>query len=213
VNKSLTLSTLFLVIGSALAQSGDEINRPNFVVGDSWTYQQTDLWKNDLKPGTKTIAVKKIKGDQIHFRGTLLDGNKWTYNADLDMNVPYTFKGDKYTNIEYSWPLKAGMSWKNDRQFAAGEAEVTLEETCEVGPLTKVVVPAGEFDTYRIACKGFFTNSLGGQGSHESLNWYAPVVKRYVKLEQRWWVGSRLSDQYKDELTAFHLTQSIAVSQ
>jgi len=192
---------------AVFAQGQDEFRRPVLNVGDSWTYQRTDLWKNVVQLGTMTIAVKKVKDEKIQFRGTNLEGNKWSYDADLDQNIAYTFKGDKFINHEYVWPLKPGKTWKNDREYASGEAEVTLEETCDVGSLEKVTVPAGEFDTYKISCKSFFTNTLGGQGSLENLRWYAPSVKRYVKVQRRGWCGSRLDSQSKDELTAFHLAQ------
>lgn len=194
---------------STWCQGNGNIDRPTFEVGDSWTYQQTDLWKNDLQPGTKTIAVQKITADKVHFLGTNLDGSKLSYNANLDQNFQYKFKGNSYSNNEYSWPLTVGKSWKNDREYARGEADITLEEKCEVRALEKVEVPAGVFDTYLIACKSFFTNSLGGKGSQENLRWYAPTVKRHVKSQYRSWFGARLDSQFKDELTKYHLAEKV----
>lgn len=211
--KFLSLGLFFFAVGNVLAQSGDEINRPIFNVGDSWSYSQTDLWKNELQPGTATISVKKIKESQINFRGTNREGKNWSETVDHDLNFHYKLKGEPYTNAIFSWPLIKGKNWKTDRKFAVGEVEVDFEGQCEVGAVEKVTVPAGEFVTTKIACKNFFNNTAGGFGSTEYLRWYSPDVKRHVRSETRTWYGSRLDTQVREELVEYHLGNAASPAQ
>ena len=58
-----------------------------------------------------------------------------------------------------------------------------LDGDCEGVGVEKVKVPAGEFDAYRIECKGHWTRVFGGTSrtSYQQTLWYAPAIRNQVK--------------------------------
>jgi hypothetical protein len=198
--------SLYLLLASTLSFAEPltfPIERPTLKKGDTWKYQYTNLWKNEVLPGQSSLSVALADDKKINFAGTNREGGVWKYGSDLDLNRSYSFKGDKYLNREHVWPLTENSRWDNNREFAEGEAEVKWTESCKVTSLEKVKVPAGEFDSVKVECKVSWTNSLNANGSGEKIRWYAPQVKRVIKTEEKWWVGSRLNDQSRMELTEY----------
>ena len=65
--------------------------------------------------------------------------------------------------------------------FPNGKGTVSGE--CVGKGVEKVSVPAGEFEAYRVDCKGHWTRIFDGvgYGRIEDSSWYAPAVKRMVK--------------------------------
>jgi hypothetical protein len=50
--------------------------------------------------------------------------------------------------------------------------------------LERVKVPAGEFDTFKVVCKGYWNSETGsGNGSALLASWYAPAARVGVKGE------------------------------
>jgi hypothetical protein len=205
-NAMKKLLTIYLLLVSKLSLAQPltfPIERPTISKGDTWKYQYTNLWKNEVSPGQSSLSVALVDDKKINFAGTNREGGVWKYSSDLDLNRSYSFKGEKHLNREYVWPLTENSKWENNREFAEGEAEVKWTESCKVASLEKVKVPAGEFESVKVECKVNWTNSLNARGNGEKTRWYSPQVKRVVKTEEKWWVGSRLHDQSRMELTEY----------
>lgn len=202
--KKIFILLLLFASTLSLAQALNfPVERPVLSKGDTWKYQYTNLWKNEVLPGQSNLSVALVDDKKINFTGTNREGGVWKYTSDLDLNRSYTFKGEKYLNREHAWPLTENSKWENIREFAEGEAEVKWTESCKVTAFEKVKVPAGEFESVKVECKASWTNSLNARGNGEKTRWYAPVVKRVVKTEEKWWVGSRLNDQSRMELVEY----------
>jgi hypothetical protein len=203
---------LALIIGAAFAsnsfsQIAYPVERPTLKVDDSWSYQRTDLWKNEVNPNKSKLNVASINDKGIYrMTGLNFNGNANNFNLDADLNGPtYKFQGNDMYRAWHKWPLAEGLTWEfSYKQMSTdGSAVVSNTFTCKVNGAERVKVPAGEFETVKRTCKGFWTNSLGGSGSNESILWYAPAAKRSVKGQDKWWFGSSLQGQTLDELVEF----------
>ena len=180
------------------AASAQEIPAPTFVVGDSWSFRETDLLtKNETGQLTETV----VKADAAEY---LIDARRkartwWRGDAVKHVHreqLEYSEAGPEQrgtaiasndAGCAYPYPLKVGKSWectevttwpngwkiKADLKFSVEAAE-TLE------------TPAGKFDTLRISAKGFTSNeTTGGGARHERVIWLSPAAKREVKQEIR----------------------------
>jgi hypothetical protein len=83
---------LFALAGLATvsnAQVTYPVERPTLKVGDSWSYQRTDLWKNEVNPNRNSFSVSAINDQGIYrFTGTNLEGRPSNFNNDSDLNGP-----------------------------------------------------------------------------------------------------------------------------
>ena len=182
----------------ATASWAQEVPAPAFVVGDTWTFRETDLLtKNETGRLTETVvkadaaeylidarrkartwwradAVKHVYREQFEFsEGSPEQRGKTIASNDAGCAYPYPLKagqGWECTEVT-TWPN--GWKIKADLKFSVEAAET-------------VETPAGKFDTLRISAKGFTSNeTTGGGARHERLIWVSPAAKREVKQEIR----------------------------
>jgi hypothetical protein len=201
---------LFLALGAAfissIAQVTYPVERPTLKVGDSWSYQRTDLWKNEVNPNKNSFSVSAINDKGIYrMTGTNLEGKPSNFNNDPDLNGPkYKVQGEDMYQAFSKWPIVDGAVWDFAYKRILGDGTIVSQNyACKLSGAERVKVPAGEFDTIKMACKGFWTNTQGGSGSQEFIRWYAPAVKRHVKQQDKWWFGGTLQGQTLDELVEF----------
>ncbi len=191
---SLLAASLFLA-GTAFAQ---QMAAPTFVVGDTWTYRETDLMtKNETGHVTETVvkadateyvidarrkartwwrgdAVKVVHREQFEFsEGGADQRGKTIASNDAGCAYPYPLK------VGSSWECSELTTWPNGWKI-----KYDLKYTVEAAE--SIETPAGRFDTLRIVAKGFSANETNGTGArHERVIWLAPAAKREVKHEIR----------------------------
>jgi hypothetical protein len=190
----------------AQAQVNFPVERPKLNVGDTWKYQRSDLWRNEVLPGFTTISVRAVNERSYSFVGTNRDGTAFNdNNTNFDLNWTQTVRGELQTHSNFQWPLTQGSSHNHKNRQTRAENEWTNDTTCSVVGSEQTKVPAGDFATVKIVCKRFWNMTTGNSGSAEDIRWYAPIAKRVVKQQSRFWQGSRLDTQTLDELVEYKL--------
>ena len=190
-----TFVATFALLGIAQAQ---EMAAPSFVVGDTWSYRETDLLtKTETGNVTETVvktdgaeywidarrktrtwwrgdAVKRVHREQFEFsEGGAEQRGKTIATNDAGCAYPYPLKvGASFECTELTtWPN--GWKIRYEMKFTVEAAE-------------SIETPAGRFDTLRMVGKGFTTNETTNSVSRqERIIWLAPAVKREVKHEIR----------------------------
>jgi hypothetical protein len=83
--------------------------------------------------------------------------------------------------------IKTGSGYPSGGVAATGDWQVTMTAL----PDAPVTVPAGTFQANRVEVKGVRTSPAATYVTRFQLTvWYAPEVKRYVRLDHRTWNGS-----------------------
>ena len=194
-----------LVLCPALACSEtetmpEEINRPEWEIGDEWEHQVFLVLKSGKEEKGPTRLLKVIEKED--FEGTMcyvlaesikslsrsyytLDLNRKGFVNKVDSKV---LSKAKYTpdTMELSWPLRVGKKWEqsytgviesrsNGGRGKLKKREVTVKATLEVVGMEKVKVPAGEFVTFKIVKR------IDDVVVEEY--WYSPEVKWLVRTK------------------------------
>lgn len=185
---------------------------PTVAVGDSWTYQYTDVWKHT--PGnlnrTEVTAVDAT-GIQVDVKrpatGAVLSHYRYTPEMNpIDRGkmhfAPYYAR--------FAFPLAPGKAWTVDATGdnpAVGKRWRYQVNGKAIG-WEKITVPAGEFDAIKVEVVSYYqgeeVGTRGGSGQSKETAWYAPAVNNFVKLEYQDtnWQGTIFNrDQW--ELTTF----------
>lgn len=209
-----TMMVLSLLI-SGLAPAADEhasIIAPAVTVGDSWTYQYTDVWKN--QPGNLNrmeVTAINESGIEVDIKraasGALISHQRFSREMNpIDrgkMHFAPAF-------IRYEFPLEPGKEWRSD---ATGEnAAVGRRWRYQVKGRAigweKIRVRAGEFEALKIVVTAYYqgqeVGTNGGTGQLTETLWYSPAVNNFVKLEYQDtdWTG-RIFNRDVWELTAY----------
>ena len=94
--------------------------------------------------------------------------------------------------IGWDHPIKVGNSWKTHEKVTMGGAPPSeFDYSCKAEGYEKVTVPAGTFDTFRIACR----SSTGGTDSF----WMSPSIGLFVKLRMERGPGDASGAGTKEE--------------
>jgi hypothetical protein len=184
---------LFMVLCAApsVGQLLLRADRPDVKVGDSWVYQERivgtggkrELW----------LRVTLVDADRIVTEtGPAL--GVWTFTRDW--NPVERKAGDKVFDSlkphmpHFRFPLELGSTWEAafEREIVgtSGMRHAKWQWKGRVVAAEAVTVPAGTFQTLKIASDGTYASREGGRswtGSHKDTLWYAPEVKRFVKRE------------------------------
>jgi hypothetical protein len=176
---------LLVVMANAFAQTAD---KPDIHAGDRWSWQHTNGLVNE-KDFTQIEDVVDITDGEIRTR-MRVKGKQGsgiaTYTREWN---PVDVGSARYEpNLkDLAFPLQVGKKWdaSADKMLFSNGKHGKFYLKGEVAALEKVTVPAGNFDAYKINVV------LDAQGTDEDANightvetyWYAPSVKRYVKLE------------------------------
>lgn len=190
--------------------------RPSIKVGDSWTYEKIDNWRNVVQE-KYAMDVSMVSDKEIQLtRKSEKSGAVANVTETLDLNTLTGLSGSDGSPIRYSpdngtyaFPLSVGKTWEMKSDFVKStgfHSSVTF--TAKVVSFEKVQVPAGEFDAFKITYtggyRGMWPNGNSGTGSMKMTIWYAPSVKGAVKTkyEDTNWDGSPY-DKSTFELLAY----------
>jgi len=194
--KSLIGSLVGLALSTPLL--AQEMPAPSFVVGDRWSYRESDLLtKNETGQLTETVtavdaaeywidarrqartwwrgdAVKRVHREQfLYSEGAPDTRGKTIATSDA--------------GCAYPWPLKLGQSFEcveNTTWPNGWNVRYELKFTVEAAE--SLDTPAGKFDTLRLVAKGYANNlTTGAISRQERVLWLAPAAKREVKHEIR----------------------------
>jgi hypothetical protein len=166
-----TILALLVCLGErAWAQPTSD--RPDYKVGDKWTYRMVETVADKTSEWSREIT-EVGPGNRLLVR--LEDGK--TNEYDDAMNFAPT--GPEDARVLVKFPLKVGASWtftfkpnttSNIREN--GEAKVVTYES--------ITVPAGKFDCYRVDAKS--TAAVRAyNATRQWSRWYCPAIKWIAK--------------------------------
>jgi len=191
-------------------------------VGDTWSFQVVDLWRNAVQRHY-TVRVGKVApdGDVFTPGGSHLD--RWLRPVRLeDVNgdrrrdfSPHMPRGWEDWHPGRSTPVKftETLSTRSGTLLWRCEQEATVRHV----RVEKVRVPAGEFTARRYEVEGTCQRSAPGQAnsfSHwKNTVWYVPELRYQVALE----IESRtptgqLDVRTREELTSFQVRDADVAS-
>nr|WP_315399679.1 hypothetical protein [uncultured Duganella sp.] len=214
---SITLTTciaacLALAAPLALADAHLPAPAPTPAVGDSWTYQYTDVWKG-IKGNVNKIEVTAVDEQGVHVEIRRAQTNalvgKQLYSAEMNpvdrgaMHFAPSF-------ARFAFPLAPGKEWSTeavgDNPKQGKHWRYTIKG--KVLDWEKVKVPAGEFDALKVVVEALYrgdeANSNGGNGQLTETIWFVPELNNFVKLDYRDtdWQG-RIFNRDSWELTSY----------
>lgn len=195
---SIQLRVLFacLVVAVPVGTKADDstaVQQPSFRVGDSWTYNKIDLWKNEFQFSVVS-TITALTNKQIILEAEGLDGSGHsTVFRTPDFNVARIESGNKvqisdpfYPN--YAFPLQVGKTWERGVTFRSSDSSKEVQASLKgrVVGWELITVPAGTFRALRIDLEGTYRGiSVEGRWNGEIRDrlWFAPEVRNAVKYE------------------------------
>jgi hypothetical protein len=186
-----SFAVLCFILPCALAHAGnhDAVPAPVPAVGDSWTYQYTDVWKG-AKGNINRMEVASIDEAGVHMAikraasGALIS----TQLFSPEMN-PIDRGGMHFAPsfARFAFPLAPGKEWNSEVVGDTSKAgkQWRYQIKGRVLDWEKVRVPAGEFEALKIVVEAHYgaadTGAAGGQLTETV--WFVPALNNYVKLE------------------------------
>lgn len=190
-NTVLAASLLAAIGAPAAADQHLPVAAPEVSVGDSWTVQYTDLWKN-TKGSVNRLEVVGVSDQVIDVdikraaSGALLTHQRFSREMNpIDRGAMHFAP----SFARFAFPLEPGKEWSTE---ATGDnpksgKHWTYHIKGKVLGWEKVAVKAGEFDALKVEVRATYrgeeTGSNGGTGQLTETVWFAPAVNGYVKLD------------------------------
>lgn len=190
VGRILLLALSGLVSSLASAQIQFPLSQPIFKVGEVAKYRTIDLWKN-IEISTHESEVIEISDVGLVMRRT-----SSTNAAPVDLSFNRSSNpcralqnsDKKVCDGSIKFPLQLGNKYDfKDLPWTDGKGITSMR--CEVKGEEKLSLKAGNFDTVRIECAGFWTRLFDGRGVGKTSEylWYAPIYGRFVKIQFSTW--------------------------
>ena len=178
---------------------------PSF--GDTWTYRAVDLFTG-LE--SRRYALRFLRRDAIELKFSLTEqkgGPARVVDRSHDLAICATSVDlpQRTCGGPFAFPLKVGARHSYER---LPNPDGYTGAQCEVEGHERLTVPAGTFDTLRVACSGrwTFTGSRDAifQGRQTGTHWYAPAVNAEVKsVVRRYASKGGMDTQTQTELLSF----------
>jgi hypothetical protein len=201
------VTILVLAAVNAFAQNAD---KPDVHVGDRWSWQHINGLANE-KDFTQIESIVEVSDNeirtQLRVKGKYGSGIA-TYTREWN---PIDVVTAQYTpNLkEYAFPFETGKKWDSsaDKMLFSNGKHGKFFLKGEVVAFEKVTVPAGTFDAYKInvVLDASGTDEDAQIGNTVETYWYAPSVKRYVKLENTFKRDRRVRSKDIYELLEYSL--------
>lgn len=190
---SHALGATLVVKPAPAGTQSPQAERPELKTGDSWEYSFRDT--RYAKPGCNySLTVENITNYRIRAKvehaencevgvtGTMAVRSGSVQEYDKDFNHFYY---SKTPYRAFHFPLEVGKTWLQEYQYTIGPWRYRSEIKGTVVAVEKVTVPAGTFDTFKIALNRKYLGSAPGRetqsGTIEDTFWYSPVAKNFVK--------------------------------
>jgi hypothetical protein len=189
IKRSFAMLCFILPCALALAGNHESVPATAPVVGDSWTYQYTDVWKG-AKGNINRMEVAAIDEAGVHMAikraatGSLISTQLFT----PEMN-PIDRGGMHFAPsfARYAFPLAPGKEWSSEvlgDNTKAGK-QWLYQIKGKVVDWEKVRVPAGEFEALKIVIDAQYSEPVSGTGGGRMTEtvWFVPALNNYVKLD------------------------------
>jgi len=186
--------------------AAEKAERPDWRVGNRWRYRSLHPAQPALRidqvirkegdgyviaythqPAARgsrvVLAMEPDSGSEDHLTHTLALERRTGNNTVAQYTPPFEW---------YRWPLEVGKRWTADstvkiippRYPLLGSLDVDrYRVTFTIEAYEEITVPAGRFNAFKIRAQIFGVPPLGQFFHDDFLQWYAPVVKRYVRFE------------------------------
>jgi hypothetical protein len=156
---------------------------PQIKVGDRWKYEQIDAYS-----GAREFAlirtVTRVSPTSIE---GIEDAGTFRMNRSLQvLDSPRGRASEGAMLVDF--PLEVGKRWDYRNEFASKTSGmwVMLQVPVIVSLQERVVVPAGEFEAFKMEGRGNYRNYLSGSsGSFSMTYWFAPSARNVVRTEFR----------------------------
>ncbi len=167
-----------------LMQPGDAAftKAPTYAVGDEWEYRE-QVRAGDGEPAARVVKVLEV----------LPNGEASFSTGEVRMSSG-ALVGQSAVNRSLTaaveFPLAAGQRFEfMTKPFVTngGAKNESLKAQAAVEAIEQVTTPAGTFHTFRIRVSYEFAGGKSGRRLAEVVHWYAPAVRRDVKLELHQW--------------------------
>jgi hypothetical protein len=200
--------TIFVLFASyVFAQSTD---KPDIHVGDRWSWQHTNGLANE-KDFTQIEDIVGVSDNEISTR-VRVKGKPGsgiaTYTREWNPVDVISAQYSPYLK-ELTFPFDVGKKWDGsaDKMLYSNGKHGKFFLKAEVVAFEKVTVPAGTFDAYKInvVLDASGTDEDANIGNTVETYWYAPSVKRYVKLENTFKRDGRVRSKDIYELLEYSL--------
>lgn len=208
-------SSALVFASSPLAQQ--RADAPAIRAGDQWTYQRTGpgptRFPDEIvrivvtNPSQRTI-VESVRTLDLRGAGTMESGTRAgreQRHLETLETLPARVISGRMPLVAF--PIEVGKTWRYTRTYADAQGvEWTEDGSAAVETLERIEVPAGSFEAYRIRHRYRVLASAAPDRTHETTLWYAPEVRRWVRLD---YAGERrggtaiLTERYRLELTSF----------
>jgi len=195
---------LVLFAAYAFAQNPD---RPDVHVGDRWSWQHINGLANE-RDLTRIEDVVEVSDNEIRTRVRVKGSGIATYTREWNpVDVIYAQFSPNLKELVF--PLQVGKKWDGtaDKMLFSNGKHGKFFLKGEVVAFEKVTVPAGTFDAYKInvVLDATGTDEDANIGNTVESYWYAPSVKRYVKLENTFKRDGRVRSKDIYELLEYSL--------
>jgi len=189
----VTVGALATALSAAAADPHPaSVPAPDIRVGDTWTYDSIDGYK-EVREFSLESRATEVSADRITLEWKRTDGRAtgaWIVNRHLNWIERRSSAGVNTADPYYpnlSFPLSVGKTWSQKVRFVAKyEQEKTIEADLDgkVVGWEQVAVPAGTFEALKIEISGPYKGSSGNfnwKGYLREFVWYAPEAKRPVR--------------------------------
>jgi len=171
----------------ASAATGSAGAAPRYRAGDSWVYKVTDRDYTVVRERKSVLRVESVTDKEVRVRTGSKNYFLYNLEGDLLVNVPgdgVTRRFDPPIKV-YAYPLEPGKSWQARYRTTRDDGKVfDNDRSTTVAGWEDVTVPAGTFKALKVSALTYYRRTDGGGAGKIIVNyWYAPEVKRAVKVE------------------------------
>lgn len=158
--------------------AAESLPRPEWRMGDRWTFKRTALGGAESVVTHQVIAAT-TEGYTIRILGLVPEvTRRWT--VDLHLVEEATADGSRVRYdppaLFFSWPFKPGDTWAQEFQYTDGRNDGRYANNWKVGPgVEPIDTVAGRFYTLRV-------ERWAGSRRLEAY-WYNPRIRYWVRLE------------------------------
>jgi hypothetical protein len=210
----LPILIMFCILGTAWADNSVDI--PDVHIGDIWKYKVLDGYSNETT-GQFSNRIVKVDDKGIVFQSR----NLLNKDASKQNLIYATREWNVFDNGNQAWdpffpehkfPLSVGKTWSQVYKGSTTEGKsLSSFMKAKIVAFSKVTVPAGTFDAYRIEQDHETRNTSedANVSKHHIVIWYAPIVKRYVRRERTSFSNGRERDKRIEELFEYSLRENL----
>jgi len=153
-------------------------------IGSTWMYSQRNSGSYAAQLGGTELQVQNTIGERMWEGRKVLafSGSQGTIVTEPEPSgawIAMLGPGDKPflrydPPFSYELPVEVGRAWTKKYQLTLGTGQtIPMDVSCKVQSYEDVVVPAGTFPAFKIACN--FSTGL------EAVDWFSPELGIWVK--------------------------------